>query len=312
MRPQSRAAPREDTKHLSNTSSWYLRPVLCAIDASDEGRRVARGGAALAVRIGAPLVLLHVARSDGWHPVDELAHRDRHAADPDEATRLLEARAAETDVAASLVLREGEPVEQVLQAAEELAPSLLVMGARTHGLMQSILGSVSRQVARWTTRPTLVIPEAAQETAMAHDRPLLCGLDDSAPAARAAELAAGLAVTLGVALVILSVVDAGPAVVPTAPAAMPVIAEPPNLLERRHAAVRERANRVADRFGAFARTRAMVEIGDPARRIEDVGRDVDAGLIVVGTRQRSGLAAAFTGSVSRALASGSRPVLMVP
>jgi nucleotide-binding universal stress UspA family protein len=85
-------------------------------------------------------------------------------------------------------------------------------------------------------------------------------------------------------------------VVPTAPAAMPVVIEPPDLLERQHDAARERAEQVAEQLGPLARTRAMVEVGDPAGQIEQAGRELDAALILVGTHQRSTLAAALAGS----------------
>ena len=209
-------------------------------------------------------------------------------------------------------LREGEAVDELPRATVELEPLLLVMGVRSHGLMDSLLGCVSRDVARSSPLPTLVIPDTAPDDALERDRPLLCGLDDSAPAARAAEFAAALAGTLGVALVIVSVVDAHQAAVPTAPAAMPVIIEPPDLLKRQHEAAREGTEHVAERLGALTRTCAMVETGDPAGQIEQAGRELDAALIASGTRRRSTRAAALTGSVSRALMSGTRPVLIVP
>jgi nucleotide-binding universal stress UspA family protein len=93
---------------------------------------------------------------------------------------------------------------------------------------------------------------------------------------------------------------------------MPAIMEPPELLERQHEAARERTDHVAARFDGLARTRAMVEIGDPAGRIAQAGRELDAAMIVVGTRRRSRFAAAITGSVTRTLMSGERPLLIVP
>jgi nucleotide-binding universal stress UspA family protein len=312
MNREPRVQPPEEPARASFGASLLARPVLCAVDASEEGPRVTRGAAMLAQRIGAPLVLIHVARSGGWHPVDELAHRDRHAADRGEATRLLEARAADAGAVASMELREGEPVEELLRATVELEPMLLVMGNRSHGALDAILGCVSRDVARWSPLPTLVLPDAADDDALERERPLLCGLDDSAPSERAAEFAAGLASVLDVELVVLSVVDARTTALPSAPAAMPVIVEPPELLERQQAAVRERAERVAARLAAHARTHVMIETGEPAGQIEQAGQELDAGLLVVGTRRRSPLAAALTGSVSRALMSGPRPLLIVP
>jgi nucleotide-binding universal stress UspA family protein len=312
MNPEPHFRPPEHRAQDPDRSSRRAGPVLCAVDASGEAPRVARCGAALAKRVGTQLVLIHIVRGPGWHPVDELAHADRHATSHDEAARLLEAHAADVDAVAAMELREGEPVDELLSAAVELDPLLLVMGARVHGLVDSILGCVARDVARWSPLPTLVIPATAPEDALERDRPLLCGFDDSPPAGRAVELAAELAGILGVPLVIMSVVDARPAAVPTAPAAMPVIAEPPELLERQREAARERTEQLAARFGALARTRAMVEIGDPAARIAQAGDDLDVALIVVGTRRRSRLAALVTGSVSRALMHGPRPLLIVP
>jgi nucleotide-binding universal stress UspA family protein len=142
----------------------------------------------------------------------------------------------------------------------ELEPLLLVVGNRSHGVLDAILGCVARDVARWSPLPTLVLPDAAGDDAFERSLPLLCGVDDSAPSERAADFAAGLARVLDVELVLLSVVDARTTALPTAPAAMPVVVEPPELLERQQAAVREHAEHLAARLGA----RAMVEIGEPA------------------------------------------------
>jgi nucleotide-binding universal stress UspA family protein len=308
MKREPPLRPPEDPARAGIGNSLLARPVLCAVDASEEGPRAARGAARLAQRIGAPLVLIHVARSGGWHPVDALAHGDRHAADRSEGMRLLEARAADAGTVASIELREGEPVGELLRATVELEPLLLVVGNRSHGVLDAILGCVARDVARWSPLPTLVLPDAAGDDAFERSLPLLCGVDDSAPSERAADFAAGLARVLDVELVLLSVVDARTTALPTAPAAMPVVVEPPELLERQQAAVREHAEHLAARLGA----RAMVEIGEPASRIDHAGQELDAGLLVVGTRRRTALAAALTGSVSAALMSGPRPLLIVP
>jgi nucleotide-binding universal stress UspA family protein len=298
---------------LPQVGSQRLRPpVMCAVDASDEGEAVVWAGARLAVLTGAPLVLFHVARREGrWHGLDRLLHPDRQAGDRAEARALLEERAAAVQVAATLELSAGVPTEEVLLAAEDMDPALLVMGSRGRGALQTLLGSVSRDVTKYTSRPTLIVPERT-DTKLLDGRVVVCGVDDSEQSARAAHVAAGLTAALGGELLILSVLDVGRTPVPSAPA-MPAVPEPPDVSKAREDALRERAEWIAEDLRAIAPVRVMIDVGDPAARLSSVAAEFDTALIAVGSVHRSPVAGALIGSVSSGLiAESSHPVLLVP
>jgi nucleotide-binding universal stress UspA family protein len=288
------------------------RPVMCAVDASEEGEAVVLAGARLAALTGAPLVLFHVARREGrWHGLDRLLHPDRQAGDRAEARALLEERAAAVPVAATLELSSGVPTEEALLAAEDMEPALLVMGTHGHSALQTVLGSVSRDVTKYTSRPTLIVPEGAEMKLLA-GLAVVCGLDDSDQSSRAARLAAELAAALGSELLLVSVLDVITPP-PTAPAAMPAVPEPPDVIQEREEALRERTESFAEQLRAIAPVRVIVDLGDPAIRLASVAEEFDAALIAVGSVHRSPLASALTGSVSSALIKeSSHPVLLVP
>jgi nucleotide-binding universal stress UspA family protein len=301
-------------KHPHAESQHLQAPVICAVDASEEGEAVVCAGARLAALTGAALVLFHVARGEGrWHGLDRLLHADRQASDRAEAyALLLEERAAGVPVVATLELSTGFPTEEVLLAAEDMDPALLVMGSRGQGALQTLLGSVSREVTKDTSRPTLIVPEGA-DTKLLGGGAVLCGVDDSDQSRRAARVAAGLAAAFGSELIVLSVLAVIRTPAAAAPAAMPAVPEPPDVSPESEDALRARAERVAERLRAIAPVRVIVDVGDPATRLSLVAEEFDAALIAVGSVHRSLLASAVTGSVASArIRESSHPVLLVP
>ena len=59
----------------------------------------------------------------------------------------------------NIIVREGNPVEEVLRAAEEEACDLLILGSHGKGfLKQTFLGSVSHKVLDRSRKPVLIIP----------------------------------------------------------------------------------------------------------------------------------------------------------
>lgn len=75
----------------------------------------------------------------------------------------------------------------------------------------------------------------------------------------------------------------------------------------------DRLRRICEAAGAGSADRHVLAYGDPARRIAAMAEDIDATLIVLGTRARSARPDALLGSVSRRLAADAPcPVLIVP
>ena len=130
---------------------------------------------------------------------------------------------------------------------------------------------------------------------------VVCGLDGSEESASATEVARELATALDRRLVLAHVVP-----------------EPTSLLYRNTVARRRRWRAAlrggwVDMRGAAHHAETRVVLGDVADALREVCRDERAEFLVLGSRGRSGLAAAALGSVSAELAVSSEcPVIIVP
>jgi nucleotide-binding universal stress UspA family protein len=134
---------------------------------------------------------------------------------------------------------------------------------------------------------------------------LICGVDDSEAARRAAHVAAELSRQLGSRLVLVHVarVTAPPAGAPSAYAKL-------------HGAAIAGGKRVLERLkqdDELADAEERVELGSPAQALLDAAASQGADMLVVGTRGRGPLAAAVLGSVSTDLVTRAAcPVVVVP
>jgi nucleotide-binding universal stress UspA family protein len=288
------------------------RAIMCAIDASDEADAVVWTGARLASLLAAPLVLLHVAREPGRRVLDSVLHPKRQADDPRAGRILLRHHAEAIPVTATVELATGVPADEVLDAADAVDPQLLVLGADDHRGLRALLGGVTRDVTRATTRPTMVVPRGAPGP-LTGTGPVLCGVDDSEESARAAGAAAGVAAALGTDLVLAAVVDVAPAAATIAPAPIPPMPEPPEVTVERERAVRTRADLVARELAGDVTVRVVVDTGDPATRLTALARELDAVFVAIGSTDRSLITAALGGAVApRLVGRASLPVLLVP
>jgi nucleotide-binding universal stress UspA family protein len=129
-------------------------PVVAAYDGSPDSLRAARHGAALAVRLGRELVLVHVAAPDA----------DDARADAQLSRELNDALAVirPAPLNASIAIANGDPAERLSELAHERGAALLVLGTRGRGAVTSaLLGSVSAAVVRRGGQPTVLVgPEA--------------------------------------------------------------------------------------------------------------------------------------------------------
>jgi len=72
--------------------------------------------------------------------------------------RLRQLQASDPKVFVEHYLREGDPVEEILRAAEQTRCDLIVMGSHGRtGLNRLLMGSVAEQVMRWAPCPVLVV-----------------------------------------------------------------------------------------------------------------------------------------------------------
>ena len=142
---------------------------------------------------------------------------------------------------------------------------------------------------------------------------IVCGVDGSADSQAALQVAARLADRLELRLVVAHIAE--PAFVPYAAAApFGGIAGRDALMEEvesHEEAGKQLVEQILAAAGIDADRRTAV--GVPAERLAEIADEVDAELIVVGSRGRGAFKAAFLGSVSNALVGVARcPVLIVP
>jgi nucleotide-binding universal stress UspA family protein len=135
-----------------------IRTILHPTDFSDRSEYAFRLAYALARDHGSRLVLMHVAPlpavvyGEGIVPpapehfLDELKEKLHRLQVPDRRIHV------------DHLLKEGEPVTEILEAAKELHADLIVMG--THGrtgLGRMLMGSVAELVVRRATCPVLTV-----------------------------------------------------------------------------------------------------------------------------------------------------------
>ncbi|GIG36794.1 universal stress protein [Cellulomonas pakistanensis] len=191
------------------------------------------------------------------------------------------------------VVLHGPPARVLVDRAEDAR--LVVVGRRGAGLVAALVGSVATGVLHRARCPVAVVPAAARPGSARE--PVLVGFDGSAGAFRALEAGCEQAAHLGTGVV---VVTAWTAAAEASRAAYWALGYP----SRSPAEVAlDEAERVLERARSWAASRRDVEVafdlaeGRPAQAL--VRRSRHAGLLVVGTRGRGGLAGLVLGSTSR-------------
>lgn len=130
-----------------------IRHVVCATDLFSTPRAVLDTAMALAKANGATLTVLHVLGPPVVPPeqyldaitMDRLQTRARAWAL--KAMQKLSARSTRAGVRATLLLRDGEPAEQIVRAARSLKADFIVMGThQRRGLTRLFMGSVAQRV----------------------------------------------------------------------------------------------------------------------------------------------------------------------
>jgi nucleotide-binding universal stress UspA family protein len=194
-------------------------------------------------------------------------------------------------------MEDGPADDVLLRVARRERAELLVVGSRGAADADHALGSTSLRVVQAAPLPVLVVPHAAEPEAGADAadewtvRRVVVGVDGSPASDAALALAVDVAVRGGAALRVVEVVAAEPELAPAAA-----------LLEEAVAGARDRGVDVD----------VVVRVGDPVSELAAQADEADAGLVVVGTRGRSG-PDELLGSVARAVVNRMRhPILVVP
>jgi nucleotide-binding universal stress UspA family protein len=138
--------------------------ILIATDGSDLSRRAAAAGVALAKSLGASVVGCAALRVYPYHGVGgevapaEVAFQAQAAAEANRNLDDVERSAAEAGVAFTRVLREGNPDDIILQAAETEGCDFIVMASHgRRGVASLLLGSQTQRVLARSSRPVLVV-----------------------------------------------------------------------------------------------------------------------------------------------------------
>lgn len=143
---------------------------------------------------------------------------------------------------------------------------------------------------------------------------IVCGVDGSADSQAALSVATSLAKRLGARLVLAHVAEL--AHIPYAAAAPFGGMAGPMAVTEEIGLQREAAERLLEEVASDAGlvdAERRVDVGSPAEGLADLADEVNAELIVVGSRGRGAFKAAFLGSVSSSLVGVARcPVLIVP
>ncbi|NMW21159.1 MAG: universal stress protein [Chlorobiaceae bacterium] len=128
------------------------REILVAIDCSEVDAIIIKHVSALALQLGATLHLLHVVHS---HTLDQDRYLREHSLAMLEGYRnKLQADGVETHI----VIRSGEPENEILCEIKENVYDLLAMATHGHRLPGRIVfGSVSRTLRQKITIPLLLI-----------------------------------------------------------------------------------------------------------------------------------------------------------
>lgn len=301
--------------------SPFADVVLLATDGSGESDRAARMAVELSRNLGSELHVIQVAPlpSPFAHhesvvidpryqdKVRSLAREEVDANLEREVERLREMGGEVAETHAAI----GRPDAEIVRNAEELAAGLIVLGSRGLGpLRRAVMGSVSRSVLRHAHGSVLVVRGDPGEDGYLSGR-ILLATDGSQEAEAASRVAIEISATAGSELHVLFALQTEE----KPPYNYPMMGErwTESLEQAKHKArefVDERAGRIESE-GVTVKD-AHLAFGAPDEEIVKLGEELEAGLIVVGSRGLGGVKRALMGSVSDSVVRHAHgPVLVV-
>ncbi|MBX3269409.1 MAG: universal stress protein [Sandaracinaceae bacterium] len=310
-------------------------PIVCATDLSVSGAEAVEIAARIAAATGRALELVHVGaplpevsgepRNEAERVYRERA-RSRHDA-TEQALAKERERAASLGPHASATLLDGRTWEAIIEHAEKVQASLLVVGPHGHagprestrrGIGEWILGSTADRILRHAPCPVLVGPRGDAPAHPVSGGTWVVAIDFSDPSRAALKLAVALAKPCGAKLVALHVtydplMRLDPADVEEPFPPRDDVLHPDRVGANAALAAKKHAELVGLVKGELGEPiEVRVVVGEAAGAIAEHAKDVDARLIVMGTHGRTGLSRFLLGSTAeRTLRLSAVPVLAV-
>lgn len=141
---------------------------VIATDGSAPAEAAARHGAALAAKLGAPVLLVHVVAWSDYSFINVLEieerHRIRQAEQEAAQTQILDPLAAALKgqgVAVETRVEFGHPARIIADIASDRRAAMIVAGTRGRSNVASVLlGSFSHGLLHLADRPVLLVPDA--------------------------------------------------------------------------------------------------------------------------------------------------------
>ncbi len=161
MKPRrtSKPQPSKSRPRAAAAPQLRIKKILVPVDFSDPGKPSLRYARFLARQTGAGLCLLHVLEPVYYHP--DFSHVQPGISELREhANRELGALQAGQfrDVKTTSDIREGQPFQEIVDAARDTGADLIVMATHGHtGLQHILLGSTAERVVRHAACPVLVV-----------------------------------------------------------------------------------------------------------------------------------------------------------
>lgn len=287
-----------------------LQKVLVATDLSEASRTSLGYAAALSRRLNASLTALYVSPRDASYqpfptfPSEATLDPTRRQGLEDEVRRFVESAAGAQPV--EVVVRDGDPADEILAAAAESTFDLVVLGTHgRRGFERWSLGSVTDRVARRLEGSLLTVPPHARPPAAFR---MLCALDLSDASAEVLAYAAGFAERLEGRLLVLYVAEGSHWYDP-----WPISGVDQDAIRRAVAGSAERrlAELVARHVPHAVPSEVRVTFGRAHREIERIASD-QVDVVVLGLPSTRGIDRLFLGSTAQhVLRAGTCPVLLV-
>ena len=142
-----------------------MKTILVPVDLSPFSNEIAMEAVKIAKITGGKLILLHVVSLDigfiigdvGFQYLPEL-EKTALEEDAKELNKLQEIIAAE-GIQVEAIVKQGIPVDTILEQVEETGADTIVIGSKGHGtLYEAFVGSVCRDVIKDAKVPVVVIP----------------------------------------------------------------------------------------------------------------------------------------------------------